>query len=105
MDVDEEYKVSQTKLKIVWENGFEQIVEVTKINTRQEAIKLCEKTTKECLLKPDAYIKLNSFRNEFSRHRNYELEVYLDSHSSELKRHKIVEICPFDGFSWFGFKF
>jgi hypothetical protein len=98
-DIGEENKIDDETIELVTWDDVKTQHKVTRIETRAEAIALAEKLTREWLAKPDAFENLGRFRNNFARHRNYEIENYLDELGEGYYR--IAELCPFNGFYWF----
>lgn len=98
-EVEEVNKIDNATVEVVYMDGSTEVCSVVKINSRQEAIAKCIEVTKVELKKDDAFKNLNKFFNDFSRHRNYELEYYLDEFAGGYYR--IFENCPFKGYMWF----
>lgn len=93
-------KLSNELIEVEYDDNSKEILNVTSIQTRKEAIELCNKFTKEALKKDNAFEYLNIFKNNFDRCRNYEIETYLEKITGNLT-YRIVEKCPFNNFSWF----
>ena len=85
-------------LLLEYNDGTTRIVTPVTIATREQAIVLCNAMTKNALKKPDAFERLNDFKNDFSQLRNYEIEEYLTELSGSVY-YRIIEVCPFNGFS------
>ncbi len=94
------HKISNQLIEVEYDNGDKEIINVIPINTRVQAIELCYELTKKALRRKDSFDKLESFKNDFSYTRNYEIENYLERISGILG-YRIVELCPFNGFSFF----
>ena len=75
-------------------------LEPKRLKTRVEAQLLAKKLTAEALKKDDAFHKLGGFKNNYRSMRNYEIEEYIQKLSSD-PTYRIVEKCPYNGFSWF----
>lgn len=94
-------KLSDDKILLTYSDDSTAEVPVIKLESRGKAIELCIEKTKQYFVDPEkAFENLNDLTNDFSRHRNYEIEDYLDW-ITETHGHRINELCPFNGFSWF----
>jgi len=93
-------KLSNELIEIAYSDNSKEVIKVVPIQTRKEAIELCNKFTREALKKDNAFENLNIFKNSFKRSRNYEIETYLEKITGDLT-YRIIEKCPFNNFSWF----
>jgi hypothetical protein len=91
-------RINTQTIEVEYLDGEKEQFDIILIQTRLEAIEKAITLTKKALLLPDAFDNLGRFVNDFSRHRNYEIEEYIDKLSNTVG-HKIIELCPFNGFS------
>jgi hypothetical protein len=75
---------------------------VIRVESRNDALEMMTRFTKEALKRDDAFDKLDVFipASRYSRLRNYEIEEYLEEVSEQIG-YRIDESCPFNGFSFF----
>ena len=100
MDIMEITKVSNNEIVVTYESGQKESFEVVELGSREESILKAVELTKLSLKREGAINKLAFFRNDFSRHRNYEIEMYLDE-IDPTRKYRINEMCPFNNFKWF----
>lgn len=87
------------KMKVIYDDGTYIIKNIKKVSSRNEAIQIAIKFTKEALKKDNAFDLFKSFENDFRQYRNYEIESYLEELTSDYYR--ISETCPFNDYSYF----
>lgn len=91
-------RIDKETIQVEYCDGEKELFRVIPINTRSEAIEKAKELTKKALLQPTAFDNLGLYKNDFSRHRNYEIETYIDTLSNTMG-YIIIELCPFNGFS------
>lgn len=98
-DIIEMGKIDNSTIEVVFEDETKKEFPVIKLASRNEAIEKCKEVTKLALNADNAFEILHTLCNDFEKHRNYEIEMYLDRLTN--KYYRIDELCPFNGFKWF----
>jgi hypothetical protein len=98
-DIIEMGKIDNFTIEVVFEDETKKEFPVIKLASRDEAIEKCKEVTKLALNADNAFEILHTLCNDFEKHRNYEIEMYLDRLTN--KYYRIDELCPFNGFKWF----
>jgi len=95
--IEEVEILGTTEMKYTYNDGTTEVYPVIFVESREKAIEMCNEHTKIELKKDNAFDVLKTFENNFSRHRNYEIENYLENITGVLG-YAIDEDCPFNGF-------